>query len=112
METPHRIVDSVVNGIAGGATGLVSSLASAVKGAGEGLMAGLDKAFPKFATKAGPHRIADYAADGIVDAGVNLVNQGLIGSAKIAGEGFMKALDQPLDQVKGITEMKLPFGKK
>lgn len=114
MQIPHRVVDDVAKGIAGAAKGLVSSLAGAAKGAGEGLMGGLDKAFPKFASKEGPHRIIDHVADGIVDAGVNFANQGLIGSAQIAGEGLMRALDQPAEQIKGITGLELPelpFGK-
>jgi len=104
----HRIVDDVLDGLADGAQGLVSSIAGAVRGVGESVMGALDKPFSALLPgKEGPHRIIDRAADGIVSAGVNAVNQGLIGSARIAGEGIMKALDHPLEQIKGLELPKL-----
>ena len=104
----HRVVDSIADGLASGAQGFVSSVAGAVKGVGESVMRGLDKPFTDLTGKEGPHRIIDRAADGVVGAGINALNQGVIGSYKMLGEGLMKALDQPLEQVKGISEMKLP----
>lgn len=110
MKIPHRVVDDVINGFANGAKGFVGGTAGAVKGAGKSIMGALDKGFTQVTGKVGPHRIIDRVADGIIDAGVNFTNQGLIGSAQIAGEAVMKALDQPVEQVKGLSEMKLPFG--
>lgn len=105
----HRMVDSVLDGIANGAQGFVSSVAGAVKGVGKSVMGGLDKPFSALLPgKEGPHRIIDRAADGIIDAGVNLANQGFIGSAKTAGEAVMKALDHPLEQVRGMGKFELP----
>ena len=105
----HRIIDSVLDGIADGVSGFVGSVAGAVKGVGESVMSGLDKPFSALLPgKQGPHRIIDRAADGIVNAGVNAVNQGLIGSAKTAGEGIMSALDHPLEQIKGLGRLELP----
>lgn len=108
MDTPHRVVDGIANGIAAGARGLGDAAISAVKGAGKAVMGALDKPFTQITGKEGPHRIIDRVADGAVSAGTNFVDSGVIGTAKAAGEGLMKALDQPLEQVKGISEMKLP----
>ena len=103
----HRAVDQVADGIANGASGLVSSVAGSIKGVGKSVMSGLDKPFTDLTGKEGPHRMADRAADGIVDAGVNFVNQGIIGSVKTAGKGIMRALDQPFEQLKGMNMGKL-----
>ncbi|KKN87048.1 hypothetical protein LCGC14_0263180 [marine sediment metagenome] len=103
----HRVVDSVLDGVANGVTGFVNSAAGAVKGAGKSVMAGLDKPFTDITGKQGPHRIIDVAADGAIDAGVNFVNQGIVGSAKKAGEGVMRALDHPLEQM-GLDKLEPP----
>ena len=108
---PHRMVDSVLDGIAQGARGFVNSVASAIKMTGGALMAGLDKPFNAIIPdRQGPHRIADRLADGVVDTGVNFVNEGVIGSAQTAGRAVMGALDHPLEQ---IGDFKMPrfFGK-
>lgn len=99
MATPHRVVDSIANGVANGATGLISAGANAVKGAAESVMKALDTPFTQVTGKEGPHRIIDRAADGAVDAAVNLIDAGAIGTAKKVGEGVMKALDQPPEQI-------------
>ena len=99
MATPHRVVDSIAEGIANGATGLISAGVNAVKGAAETVMKALDTPFTQVTGKEGPHRIIDRAADGAVDAGVNFVENGVIGTAKKVGEGVMKALDQPPEQI-------------
>lgn len=110
--TPHRVVDEIANGIAGGAKGLVDSAAGAVKGAGESVMRALDGPFTAITGKEGPHRIADRLADGAVDTAVNFIDQGIIGTAKKAGETVMRALDHLPEQT-GIPP-KLPrlFGRK
>lgn len=97
---PHRVIDSIADGLADGAESLVRSVAGAVEGAGESIMRGLDKPFTDLTGKEGPHRIVDRAADGIIDAGVNFLNQGIVESAKKAGESVMHALDHPVEQVK------------
>jgi len=99
MATPHRVVDSIANGVANGVTGLISAGANAVKGAAETVMKALDTPFTQVTGKEGPHRIIDRAADGAVDAAVNLIDAGAIGTAKKVGEGVMKALDQPPEQI-------------
>lgn len=111
----HRAVDNVLDGLANGATGAVSSLAGAVKGIGKSVINGLEKPFRDITGREGPLRAVDTAADGVVNAGVNAVNQGLVGSVKIAGKGVMTALDHPLRQI-GLNSgkaggMKLPWQK-
>jgi hypothetical protein len=102
-KTPHRLVDSVVDGLADGASGLGNSAASAIKTAGEAIMGGLDKPFEAIGGgREGPHRLIDRAAKGIIEAGVNALDKGLLGTAKMTGEAAMKALDQPLEQIKGL----------
>lgn len=105
----HRAVDNILDGFANGASGFVSSIANAVKGVGKSVMSGLDKPFTDLTGREGPHRILDRAADNLIDAGVNFLNDGVIGSAKIAGEGVMKAMDHPIEQVEqGISKLPLP----
>jgi len=110
----HRVVDQIADGFASGASGLVSGIAGSIKGVGKSVMTGLDKPFTQLIGKEGPHRIADRAADGVVDAGVNFFNQGIIGTAKTAGKGIMRALDQPLEQLKGMNmgKLEMPWRKK
>lgn len=105
MEGPHRSIDAIANGVADGVRGFMDAAAGAVKNAGKTLMGALDKPFAQVTGKEGPHRIIDRAADGVVDAGTNFIDQGVIGTAKKAGEGIMRALDQPIEQVGGVIEM-------
>ena len=104
----HRVVDSIADGLASGVQGFVSSAAGAFRGVGESVMRGLDKPFTDLTGKEGPHRIIDRAADGVAGAGVNALNQGLIGSTKMVGEALMRALDHPLEQIKGLGKMEMP----
>jgi phage-related protein len=100
MATPHRVIDSVANGIANGAQGIFDGAANALKGAGNAIMNGLDKPFEAVSGgREGPHHIAGRLADGVVNTAQNVVDQGVIGSAKKAGETVMRALDQPPEQI-------------
>lgn len=98
-DTPHRVVDDVLNGIASGVTGLITSGASAIKNTGRTITSALDKPFQEVTGKEGPIKMLDPLGEGIVDAGVNFVDDGIIGTAKIAKEGVMEALDQPTEQI-------------
>lgn len=97
--TPHRVVDNIANGIADGAKGLIDAGVNAAKGAAEAVMKALDTPFTQVTGKEGPHRMLDRAADGAVDAGVNFIETAVIGTAEKVGEGLMKALDHPTEQV-------------
>ena len=99
MATPHRVVDSIADGIAEGAKSLVDSGLNAFRGAGETIMGGLDKPFAAITGKEGPHRILDRFADGALDTVTNFIDSGIIESAKKAGEAVMKALDHPPEQI-------------
>ena len=99
MATPHRVVDSIANGIANGAEGLINAGANALKDAGHAIMSGLDKPFTAVTKREGPHHIIGRAADGAVETVQRGVDEGIIGSAKRAGEGIMSALDHPPEQV-------------
>jgi len=106
------MVDNVLDGVASGATGLVSGVSGAVKGVGKSVMSGLDKPFNALTGKEGPHRMADRAADGFVDAGVGFVNTGIVGSVQKFGKGIMRALDHPLEQLH-LDKMEMPkLGRK
>ena len=98
MPTPHRIIDSIADGIIDGANSLGNSALGAVKGAGEAIMRGLDAPFTGITGKEGPHRIIDRAIDGGVDA-IGSFGNGVTGSIKTAGEGIMSALDHPPEQI-------------
>lgn len=106
----HRAVDNVLDGVANGATGVVNSIAGAFRGAGASIMGGLDKPFSDLTGKQGPHRMIDRAANGVLNAGTNFFNNGVVGSMRTAGKGVMAALDHPLEQLgMGKTgKMELP----
>ncbi len=95
---PHRKVDEVATGLIDAVRGIGNSVTSNVKAAGEKLMRALDEPFSAVTDKEGPHRVAHRLANGFIDAGVNFVDAGIIGSAKIAGEAVMKALDHVPEQ--------------
>ena len=95
---PHRKVDEVATGLIGAVRGIGNSVTGSVKDAGEKIMRALDEPFSAVTDKEGPHRVAHRLANGLIDAGVNFVDSGIIGSAKIAGEAVMKALDHVPEQ--------------
>jgi hypothetical protein len=98
---PHRLVDSVADGIVNGINSFGNTAVSTVKGVGKTVMGGLDKPFGMISGgREGPHRIADRFADSAADAVTNFVSTGVAGSVKKIGEGAMRALDQPLEQIK------------
>lgn len=98
---PHRVVDSVADGLVGGIDGFGNAIVGAVKGVGKAIMGGLDKPFATISGgREGPHRIADRLADGAVDGVTNFASTGVIGSVKKVGKGIMTALDHPLEQIK------------
>lgn len=98
MPAPHRVIDSIAEGLVGAVDGLGDSLAGAVRSAGKSVMSALDKPFALVTGKEGPHRIVDRLGDGAVDTMTNIGSSGIIGSAKKAGEAIMSALDQPVEQ--------------
>lgn len=95
---PHRKVDEVATGLIDAVRGIGNSVTSNVKAAGEKLMRALDEPFSAVTDKEGPHRVAHRLANGLIDAGVNFADAGIIGSVKIAGEAVMKALDHVPEQ--------------
>ena len=99
MPTPHRVVDSVADGLVDGVDNLGQSATGAVKGAGETIMKGLDVPFTAITGKEGPHRIIDRFFDGTIDAINNFFSRGVLGSIKAEGEAVMKALDEPPEQI-------------
>lgn len=106
MEGPHRVIGNVLDGLAEGIDSLGNGAARAIEDVGESVMSALDKPFTGVTGMQGPHRAIDRAARGVIDSGVNFASRGIIGSAKTAGEGLMKALDHPLEQIgKGKVEL-------
>lgn len=99
MEYPHRVVGDALNGLANSVEGIGNSAVRTVEDVGESVMDALDKPFTEITGMEGPHRAVDKAAKGAIDAGVNFASRGIIGSVRSAGEGIMKALDHPLEQI-------------
>lgn len=97
---PHRLVDSVADGLVGGADNFGNSAVGAVQNAGKAVMSGLDKPFTMITGREGPHRILDRAADGVTNAFKNFASTGVVGSIQTLGKGIMSALDQPIEQIK------------
>lgn len=108
--TPHRAVDEVATDLIGAVRGIGNSVIGTVRGTGEKIMRVLDQPFSAITDKEGPHRIAHRLADGVIDAGVNFVDSGIVGSAQKAGEAVMRALDHLPEQT-GIPP-KLPTLRK
>ncbi len=99
MEYPHRVVGGVADGLVSGVRGLGNSLVGAVKGGGAALTSAIDRPFQMVMHKPGPIKVVDTLANSALDAGVNFVDKGIVGSVQIVGNGIMKALDQPLDEI-------------
>lgn len=99
MATPHRVVDSIADGIANGARGLINSAAAALKGAGSTIVGAVDKPFRSITGKEGPLMMADRLANGAVDTATDFVDGGIIGGMQSAGKTVMKALDHPPEQI-------------
>lgn len=97
MARPHRIVGDAADGLANGASRVGNSLVGTAKGLGSQVMGILDKPFSMVTDKQGPHHIIDRLVNGGVDAGNHAVDSGILGSLKTAGNGFMRALDQPVE---------------
>lgn len=97
---PHRLLDSIADGLVGGIDGFGNAAVSAIQNAGKAVMSGLDKPFSEVTGREGPHRIIDRAADGATGAVRNIASTGFISSIRTLGKGFMSALDHPLDQIK------------
>jgi len=95
---PHRIVDGIATGLIDSVRGVGNSVTGSVKGAGEKIMRALDEPFSAVTDKEGPHRVAHRLANGLIDAGVNFVDKGIVGSTKMAGEAVMRALDHVPEQ--------------
>ena len=108
--TPHRIVGDIADGLVDAVRGIGNSATSSVKGAGEKIMKALDEPFAAVTGKEGPHRIVDRLARGAIDAGVNFVDSGIVGSTKMVGKAIMEAFDHLPEQT-GIPP-KLPTLRK
>lgn len=111
MQAPHRMIGQIGDGITTGVKAAVGGVAGAVQGAGKSIVRGVDTPFKTAIGKESPLHIVDALADGVVNAGVNFIDNGVIGSAQILGEGVMKALDKPYEQLAGGLTMP-KFGKK
>jgi len=109
-ETPHRVVNDIATGFINAVRGTGNSVVSSLKGGGEGIMRALDGPFTSITGKEGPHRIVGILANGAIDAGVNFVDKGLIGTLEIGGRTIMEALDHLPEQT-GIPP-KLPTLRK
>jgi hypothetical protein len=106
-EGPHRVIGEVANSVVDGISGFGNGAVGIIEDAGEAAMTALDKPFTDLTGVEGPHRVIDRVAKGTINGFNNFANRGVIDSVKIAGEGVMSALDQPLEQI-GKMELKLP----
>jgi hypothetical protein len=107
-QTPHRVLDNICGGIVGAAEGLLRSGVNAVKGAGKEVIRALDTPVRDITGKEGPINMVDRVADGIVDAGENFVENGIVNTAKTAKEGVMRALDHPPEQIGFPPKLGMP----
>jgi len=100
-EGPHRMVDGLLDGLADSAKSMVGSVIGGAKGAGADLSQALDKPFKEITGMEGPHHMIDRALNGYADAVQNSISIGAIGSLQKVGKGISRALDHPLEQLRG-----------
>jgi hypothetical protein len=113
MESPHRVVGGALENLANSINNIGDSATKTVEEVGETMMSALDKPFTGLTGIEGPHRAVDAAAKGAIDSGSIFFSEGIIGGAKTAGEGLMKTLDHPLEQIgKGKLGVPEVFKKK
>lgn len=98
-QAPHRVVDNMVGGIFKSIEDLARSGVNSIRSAGKNLIKTLDTPVQDITGKEGPIYMVDRVADGIVDAGTNFIEDGVIDSAKKAKEGAMKAMDHPVEEL-------------
>lgn len=99
MTTPHRMLGQVADGLADGASTAVRSVTGGARQVGNSIMTGLDQPCRELTGKTGPHRMVDDALNGVVGSVENAICVGGIGSVKMVGEGFQRALDNPVEQL-------------
>ena len=108
METPHRVIGNMADDLASGAKDVVSDVAGIVKGTGNTINKTVDKPFRALIGIEGPQHIVGDVIDGFIDGATNFINQGVIGSAQEVGQGFVKALDEPVKVINNLGRMKKP----
>ncbi len=93
-EYPGDLVDNVVRGATGAVRNLVSSVAGGLRGAGESVQSALDQPAQAVGVQSSPARILDDPLKGVVGAWENGINQGIIRSVEILGDGITSGLDR------------------
>ncbi len=96
---PHRMVDGVVDSVAGGVKSAVSGAFSATTRVGEDIQRGLDTAPKSILGVESPTRVVGDVLDGVVGGVENAITMGVIESPRKVGKGIMNALDRPLKQL-------------
>lgn len=114
---PHEVFGKVADGVANGVRGVGNGLVGTLKGLGSNVQSALDTPFKMVAPgREGPHRAADRLINGTVDAAVNAVDTGAMGSLQKEGAAIMRTLDQPAEATGMPPDIDLgrsmPFGKK
>lgn len=99
---PGEVVDQVAGGAAGAVKGVVSSVAGGIQGAGAQIQSAVDKPFQALGVPESPLRIVDKPISGVVSAGQNFVNRGVIESVETVGRGITDGLDEVPKTLTGL----------
>lgn len=91
---PGDMVDEVARGATGAVRNLVSSVAGGLRGAGESVQSALDQPAKAVGVTDSPARIIDDPIKGVVAAWENGINQGVIRSIELIGDGITSGLDR------------------
>ena len=91
---PGDLVDDVARGATGAVRNLVSSVAGGLRGAGESVQSALDQPAKAVGVQDSPARILDDPIKGVVGAWENAINQGILRSIEIVGDGITSGLDR------------------
>lgn len=91
---PGELVDDVARGATGAVRNLVSSVAGGLRGAGDSVQSALDQPARAVGVSDSPARILHDPIAGVVGGWENFVNQGVIRSLEIVGDGITSGLDR------------------
>jgi hypothetical protein len=91
---PGDLLDNVARGATGAVRNLVSSVAGGLRGAGESVQSALDQPAQAVGVSDSPARILDDPLKGLVGAWENGINQGIIRSIEMVGDGITSGLDR------------------
>ena len=97
IEKPHRVVDELLDRVAGGARDILNQATGALSQAGATVQAQLDMPWKSINGPEQPLRAVDRLVDGTLKGAASAA-QGGLQRLSAQGEVFMRTMDHPLEQ--------------